>query len=178
MKLIAKKYAKALYSLAGKNAEGGDEFHPGLSAAGELFGQADARKILKSPIMPAELKRELLIYALSTAGENRELIAFVDLLISAKRVELLPEIIVAYEELLTAARGIQPGVLSSAVALQKGEITAIEQELTGIFNKQVVLENRVAADLLGGFVIRVGNSIIDQSITSKIKALAQGVQHS
>jgi F-type H+-transporting ATPase subunit delta len=177
-KLIAKKYAKALYAIAVEQQGSSQKFQVGLAAAAQLFAIPQAAKILKSPIMPDSLKRDLLVYVLDTVGANKSLNAFFELLISAQRVELLPEIVAEFSEILAASQGQQHGVLTSAARLSSEEITAIEHGLARVFAKQIVLENRVEPEMLGGFVVRVGNSVIDQSITSKIKALAEGLQHS
>jgi F-type H+-transporting ATPase subunit delta len=177
-KLIAKKYARALVSVAGESSAGSAQFSDGLAAIKELFTIPKAAKILRSPVMSGELKRDLLAYAIAHAsGNHKSLLVFVDLLITAKRVEILPEIADFYQTILAAVRGEQHGVISSAVAMQETELAEIANKLQKIFKQQVVLENQVKPELLGGFVVRVGNTLIDQSVTSKIKALALGLQH-
>ncbi len=178
MKLIAKKYAKALYTVAMEEPDKSEDFHEGLAAASALYAEPTARKILKSPVMPADLKRDLLYNALQKTKAPKVLSSFIDILVTAQRVELLPDIIESYHELSAAALGQQSGVLTSAVKVSDSELAAVESELARIFKKKIILENRVDAALLGGYVIRVGNSVIDQSITSKIKALAYGLQNS
>ncbi len=177
-KLIAKKYAKALVMVGSESKGGSSQFSSGLAAITELFTIKKAAGILRSPVMPSVLKRELLAYAIAQAESSQKtLLAFVDLLITAQRVEILPEIAVFYEVILAAERGQQSGIVTSAVALDDREVAELAQQLQGVFKQQVLLENRVDPGLLGGFVVRVGNTLIDQSITSKIKAFTLGLQH-
>lgn len=177
MKLIAKKYAKALMSIAGENSAEAEAISSGLTAIKQVFLQPAAEKILLSPIMPADLKRELLNYGLKIGGGNSTLGSFITMVVAADRVELLPTIADLYEEMRAHASGKQSGLLTSAIKFGDQELGAVGQELERIFKRKIVLENRVDSDLLGGYVVRVGNTVIDQSVANKINGFSKSVQH-
>ena len=175
-KMIAKKYAKALISVGQESPEGSERFRPGLARVRELFAVPQAYKILKSPVMPDGLKYELLMYAVNGDTQAKHLIVFLELLLAVKRVQLLPAIVEEFEEMLAEAKGQLYGVLTTVLPTGSQEQNALATDLSKLFGKRVVLENRVDAKLLGGFTIRIGNTVIDQSITSKLTALTRQLQ--
>ena len=175
--LIATRYAKALLILAEKNNEMADNFASYLSTAKELFSLPEAKKILNSPVMPIELKKELLNYAMSKSFSSEQLKNFNEQLINAGRVELIPEIANSFIAMLNERRGIASAVVTSATALTSAELTDLTAALNVVFSKKLTIENKVQKNILGGLIVDMGNFEIDLSIRSKLESLSNYAQN-
>jgi F-type H+-transporting ATPase subunit delta len=173
MSRIARRYARALYKICDSNLEKAKKDLESLKTLRVLFDDKDAGKILRSPVMPPDLKKTLLHYGLEKAVAGEDLKNFVDTLVSAGRVALLPQMIDAYGDLINEAEGKALAVVTSAVPLAQDDQDSIASRLAQILGKSIVLESKVDPSLLGGFVAKVGNYRIDMSLKTKLDGLAQ-----
>jgi len=173
MSRIANRYARALFRLADGEPKRAQEMRHFIGPILDLFRMAEAKKVLNSPVMPADLKKSLLTYALDNAKADKQTRDFVSAVLAAGRVALLPLMIQEFDRLLDAAAGRMKAVVRSAVPLGAEESKEISASLEATFKKTVELEQRVDANLLGGFVVNIGNALIDLSLKTKLEALAQ-----
>lgn len=173
MSRIARRYARALYKICDSNLEKAKKDLESLKTLTVLFDDKDAGKILRSPVMPPDLKKTLLHYGLEKAVAGDDLKRFIDTLVSAGRVALLPRIIFAFEDLINDAQGKAVGEVTSATAIEAEDQKNIASLLGEILGKSIILENKVDPSLLGGFIAKVGNYRIDMSLKTKLDGLAQ-----
>lgn len=167
--IIAMRYAKAFAALTGVGSEGEKQLKA-LQAVIELFAQPGAAKILKSPVMPLDLKNTLLTYALKQAQAEKLAYEFVATVVEEGRVALLPEIIRAFGTLLGEASGQVKAKLTVACPLNDAELEAIRRQLSSLVHKQVEVHAEVNAEILGGFIARIGHLLIDLSLRTKLEA--------
>jgi len=177
MSLVANRYAKALFKTLGNNVETSRKQLEALCAVKEVFATKDGGKVLNSPVMPPDLKQALLKYGLDQANADDAIRNFVKVVSEAGRTALLPEIVNSFEEIIQAAEGKISAHLTSATALDDAEKQQISEHLGKILNKKVTLESTVNPDLLGGFVVDVGNYSVDMSLKTRIENLAQKAAH-
>ena len=88
-------------------------------------------------------------------------------------MSFLPEISQVFSEFIDDAEGIVQAQVESAVALSAQEDQDIVATLAQMLHKKIVLKSAVNTALLGGFVVRVGNYLIDLSLKSKLDGLAK-----
>lgn len=171
--LVARRYAKALMKVTGGDLAKSKVLAQHLVTLDELFENAEASSILCSPAMPTDLKKSLLDYGLKVAGAGNELKGFCDAVVEAGRVELLPQIISVFDELINDLEGVVDAHVRSATELTDADKAAIEGAVNRIVRKKVNLDTHIDKDLLGGFVVDVGNYKIDMSLKTKVEGLAQ-----
>jgi len=174
---IASRYARALYRLSDNNVQSARQMVATLNGIVELFKIKESERILRSPVMPADLKQSLFDAAISKAGANTDLKQFCAAIIAAGRVTLFPQVVEIYQELLDAAEGKAKAVVTSAVSLGAAEVNEIKAALASALKKTVEIEQVVNPALLGGFVVRIGNMLLDYSVRTKLDALAQNAVH-
>ena len=130
----------------------------------------DMRPLLHDPRISDEQLYELVAGiagdALSEHGGN-----FVRILIQAERLQYVPEIAALFEAMLAKAEGrVDVGVVS-AYELEKEQEEAIVRAMAKRLGKKITVTAEVNRDLIGGAIIRAGDSVIDASIRGRLNEL-------
>ena len=84
---------------------------------------------------------------------------------------MLADIVAAFNRLLAAHRGEVRAEVTAAVALDDGQVSAIEAALKRAIGGDVAVETTVDDALLGGLVVRVGSRMVDTSMRTKLQRL-------
>ena len=95
----------------------------------------------------------------------------IDLLIENKRLNILEIVAKKYKVLFDELKGIQLAKVTTAIPLTdvlKKQVLAKVKELTG---KEATLQNIVNTDIIGGFILRVGDIQYDASVANKLQVL-------
>ena len=103
--------------------------------------------------------------------DPREIIKnFLTLLQRKKQFRLLPKILLAFEEQWALRRGV---VKMDVVYPEKFEISLaeLEKNLATKLGKKIDMRTKPSKTLLGGFRIRVEDTLIDASLEGRLKAL-------
>jgi len=173
----ARRYAQAVFQLAveGKNLDG---WADDLAALARAIENAEFVALLDSPHLSPVQKRKLINDALGKAVGPLPL-NLISLLASRNYVRLVPDILDEYEGLLYAHRGIVLGEVISAVPLEPQQLDAIATRLSEVVGRQVRVTARVDPGVLGGFIAKVGDRVLDGSAKTKLeqmrRSLASGV---
>ncbi len=107
-----------------------------------------------------------LIDALSPLGRN-----FVNLLFDKRREAVLREVPAVWRRRSLEERGAVEGVVESARPLERGEIDRLAKSLGARLSKDVVLENRIVPELVGGVRVVVGGQMMDGSVQGRLAGL-------
>jgi F-type H+-transporting ATPase subunit delta len=169
---IAKRYAKALLKITEGNGPLADKALAFLSVCDALFVLPETKKILRSPVMPADLKKALLAYAAEKSGAPQEFVHFTGHVVDAGRTSHLPEISKAFKEMLSEERGIAVATALTADAMSEVSKTELSSVLEKIFKKKITLQNVIEKGVLGGVVVNVGNYTIDLSLKNRLNSVA------
>jgi F-type H+-transporting ATPase subunit delta len=173
---LSSRYAKALMSTLTESGAV-DQGLSALKGMAKVFLMADAARILKSPIMPREFKKDLLEYCLNKVEANKTVYNFVGVLLEAGRIELIPTIAEHFEALVLATKNEAHGEITSAHALNEQTLKEITAAAEKKLDLKLVLANVVDPSIFGGFKVRVGNKLLDMSIKTKLDQLtASAVQ--
>jgi F-type H+-transporting ATPase subunit delta len=178
MEQLAQVYARALFEVARE--------HGKLDLLREQLGQfADALAANRelavfffSPYFSTKEKREGLARVLEGADEN--LMNFLDLLIDNHRMPVIFRIRQQYERLWEEENRLLSVEITSAVELDPATAESLGKRIGERAGRRVQLAAHVDPDILGGIVVRIGNSILDASIRNRLEQLrrlvAQGAQ--
>lgn len=134
-------------------------------------GSREFNSFLNSPIIKTDKKIEIIEKLVNDAHTLSK--GFIALIVKNGRSAMLPYIASGYCKLLEDHRGIVSGTITSAVALDADSRLKIHGKLSQIFKGDLQLKEQINPDLLGGFVISIGDKQIDASIARKIKNLRQ-----
>lgn len=169
---IARVYAETLLRSADRHdrLEPVDESVRGLSSVLEASPQL--RRFLAAPQIQAADKRALVRSALSERLDPL-LVRFLELVIEKHREALLEEVLTAWADLLDARANRQSATVTTAVPADPEWVTRVREALELATGKTIVLEERVDPSLLGGLVVRTGDTVIDGSLKSRLTTLRQ-----
>jgi len=164
---VARIYAETLLRVAdrGEAVEAVDE-GVGVLAATLREDSAFAR-FLAAPQISSEEKRALIERAL---GERLPpvLVRFLGLLVEKRRESLLAEIAVAWRELLDERANRTTATLVSAAEIDDETREAIRAALEKSTGKSVVLEHEIEPAMIGGVILRFGDTVVDGSVRRRL----------
>jgi len=136
-------------------------------------GNRDFVNLLRSPVLKSDAKRRIIEAV--TKGKISELnTAFNALLVSKGRESVLPEIITAFISQYKEHKNIHTVKLITAVPVSDSVKTAIINQVKkegGIENVELV--DSVDPDIIGGFVLQVGDKLVDASISYDLRTIAR-----
>ena len=165
--IIANRYAEALFELS-EEENTTKEIHNELKNILDILkNNKDLDNVLKSPLVAKDEKIQL-IEVLFNNKINNNLKNFLKLLVEKGRISSLKSIELTFKELLNEKHNIIEGTVISAIALNNEKIKKLEEKLSKKYNKNVTLENKVDEGILGGVLIRLGNTQIDGSVKTRL----------
>jgi F-type H+-transporting ATPase subunit delta len=169
---IARNYAEALLVLAtrAKDLRGWGALLGGIAEA--MQRDQKLRAFLETPRVDAPTKNKVLRKALTDRAPAK-FVRFVESVVSHRRQMLLPEIAQEYMDLVDAAENRMHANVTVAKEVDEKMKKLIADRLSKIFDKTVVPHMIVDERILGGLVVRVGDTVMDGSIRRKLGTLKQ-----
>ena len=171
------RYSKAILSLAKDNNKETEVSSDMLLIASTITENKELEVMLKSPVIKAIYKKEVLDKLFTDRVSNITLGLFL-LLRENKRLGLLQEVAEQYNFIYDYLKSIETAKVTTAVPLTSNlekDILAKIVELTG---NKATIENVVKPDIIGGFILRVGDVQYDASISNHLKELRKEFDHS
>jgi ATP synthase F1 delta subunit len=173
MEEIAQVYARSLFEVA-KEQDKLDEVREQL---GQLADAVDQTRELQlfffSPYFSTEEKKQGLDRAID--GADPIVTNFLELLVEKHRMPALFRIRREFDGLWEQENKLLPVTITSAVALGDETVRSIGDAIGQQTGQRVELTTKVDPDVLGGLVVRVGNSILDASIRNRLENLRRSV---
>lgn len=168
---VAGRYGAALFELA-KDSKKIPEVEGDLEKfQAMLDGSDDLQRLVRSPVIAAEDQARALSAVLDKAQIGGLAANFFKLAARNRRLFSIPGMIKAYRQLAARDRGEMSAEVTSAVALTDTQVSELKQTLKQSVGKDVTLNARVDASLLGGLIVKVGSRMIDSSIRTKLQNL-------
>ena len=174
---IARNYAEALLAL-GTKAENRDGFGAMIrDVANAMQQDATLWRFLESPRVSADAKNAVLAKALGDRVP-RVFLRFLQVLVKHRRQMLIPVIANEYAGLLDQAEGRIHAEVTIASEQATGEVSMIATQLSRALGKTVVPHVAVNPAILGGVVVRVGDTVMDGSVRRRLERLAHRMRTS
>ena len=167
----AERYSLALFELAEESNLLIEIEDQALSLLNLINQSDDFCNFVKDPT----INQEDLLKAINTIVENNKLNIlfknFLNFLIKKRRFFFIERILKSFIETCSRKRGELKAELRSAKNLSNDEITKITELLTKNFNSKIRLNYKYDESLIGGLVIQVGSTMIDNSIKNKLQQI-------
>lgn len=165
---ISSRYVKALFSLA-KDTRREDRLYDDMKMLAVSFGQqAGLKAVLDNPIIPEKEKARLLTTA---AGlEVCDLFTrFIGLVLQHKRESLLPLMVYIYIRMYRKDKKITRVLFKTPVAVDEATQEHLKERLKEETGNQIEFTEIVRPELIGGFILRIGNYRIDASYARQLR---------
>jgi F-type H+-transporting ATPase subunit delta len=173
MEEIAQVYSRALFEVANEQSKL-DEIREQLGEFADALAEShDLQVFLFSPYFATEEKKEGLRKAIS--GGDEALMNFLDLLIEKHRMPVIFRIRRQFDELWEEENQLLPVDVTSAVELDPALVKELGERVREQTGRKVEVTAHIDPDILGGMVLRVGNSILDASIKNRLNQLRREV---
>lgn len=169
---VARRYARALFNAAVR----AQSIEPVNEALQQLLSvlheQPPLRYLLLNPLIPRERKQRMVQ---ETIGRSTHplLASLLSVLVDKRRERLLPEVAREFGELRDEHLGIVRVQATTAYPLDSQQQEALIRSLERHTSRTVVLDTRVDPSLIGGIVVRIGDTIIDGSVRGQLLRLRQ-----
>ena len=165
------RYAKSLGDLAHEQGSLEKVYADMILIHKTCAANHDLSVLLKSPIVKTDKKQAILKEIF--AGKISKLTELFILLITSKRREaLLESVAEAFVEQYKVRKNILTAVITTASGLDEDLRKKVLQLVKNSANSEVELIEKTNEQLLGGFVLQVGDRRVDASIAKQIRKLA------
>lgn len=166
---IARPYARAAFEQA---VEVGQlkEWARMLALLAAIVSDPLVRKLIGNPKLSADRLSGLVIDVcgaqLSEGGKN-----FVKLLVQADRLAVTPEIHEQFEKKRAQAEGITHVDVISAFELDEAQRKRMREIMKRRIGRDVDVAATIDKDIIGGVIIRAGDSVVDASVRGRLREL-------
>ena len=167
----ASRYAKALLELSidlNKVDQVAGDMNFLLETSRET---PEFQAFLNSPVVKVDKK--ISIFHEIFGQFEQESMKFVELVIKNRKESILPEIALSFEHQVKAHKGIIPIQLISAAPLNKATKEEILSKVQKTVNGELEVTEVLDAELIGGFIVRMGDMQIDASVSNQFNNLKQ-----
>lgn len=171
---LARPYAKAVFAEASEKGAL-DVWSADLALLSACVTEPKVQEFLANPSFTsqqhAQTINEVCGDQLNEAAKN-----LVVVLAENKRLELLPEVTVLFEEFKAQLQNTVDVVVTSAYPLSDAQSKQLEQALKAKLNRDIRMSSTVDESIIGGAIIRAGDLVIDGSLTGKLSKLAEAMK--
>lgn len=173
---ISYPYAEAFLDFA-KKTNSLDELSQDINVIYQFVSNSkDLERFLANPVITKESKKTVLKDILGEQVSSNTL-KFLMLLVDKARIEYLKYVAINYTALAAKASGSEIAQVTSVTHLssdQQEKLKSKLKQLRGISNIELVL--KVDPKLLGGFVVQIGSSVLDFSLSGALKKMQNHFQ--
>jgi F-type H+-transporting ATPase subunit delta len=169
---VASRYAKALLSLAEERGEL-DAVAQDLATLEQVVeGNRELELMLQSPLVKAD-KKQAVLDAVFGSHLSPLTQSYLRILVQKGREGLIKDLTTEGNNQLRQLRNIQEASVTTAVPLDDALRAKVLAQVAKIHEGQVELTEHVDADILGGYVLQMGDRMIDASVKRQIRALGR-----
>src|SRR5947207_9152554 len=167
---IARNYAEALLELAKRANDLRGWGTLIQSIADAMDRDEELRVFLETPRVDAGTKNGILRRALADRAPSK-FVRFIESVVTHRRQMLIPVIAQEYVDLVDSAENRMHANVTVAREADDKTRKLIADRLSKVFNKTVVPHLVVDSRIIGGLVVRVGDTVMDGSVRRRLSAL-------
>jgi len=169
---VAYAYAKSLMDLAVERGELEAVYQDFLHLATLSKSNRDLELTMRSPVISSEKKLGILKALFEKSGATEATLSFFEIISRKGREQVLPDIAREFQALYQLHHSIQVAEVTTTFPLDetlRAEFIKIVLEISG--KKEVELTEKINPELIGGFVLKVNDRQLDESLSSKLREL-------
>lgn len=171
MRSASLQYANALADIALEQGAA-EPMLKQLSEFGAAFAEsAELRTFLAAPGLSREAKHGVIEKLAARMGASKIIRNFLFVMVDNQRTPLLPDILEAFQQVIRRRQGVAEAEVSSTVNLSNAQKAQLLQTLERLTGKKIQAKYALEPELLGGAVVRIGDTIYDGSLRSRLNEM-------
>ncbi len=171
MKSASLQYATALADIALEQGAA-EPVKKQLADFGAAYAESgELRNVLSSPAVERTTKHSVLEKIAARLGASRIVRNFLFVVADNQRTHLLPEILQTFDAVIRQRQGMAEAEVASAVELTAAQKTTLQQTLERLTGKKIQAKYSLDPGLLGGAVVRIGDTIYDGSVRNRLNQM-------
>jgi len=171
LKSASLQYANALADVALAQGAADAALKQLNDVAAAFAASSELRNVMASPAVPREAKHGVIEKIAARSGAGKIIRNFLFVIADHHRTHILPEIVAAFEGVIRQRQGVAEAEISSAVELSAAQKKKFGQAFERITGKKIEAKYTLDPTLLGGAVVRVGDTIYDGSVRSSLNEM-------
>jgi F-type H+-transporting ATPase subunit delta len=164
----AKRYAQAVVELAREKGSF-DAWQRDLGVLRAVVSESGIRTFLENPSIQASAKVEAVDAVLGDVQPEAK--NLVHMLIERRRTGIIQDLADLFDEAVLAVKGSALVDLTTAEPLDDAGQSLVREHLSRLLGKNVELRLKVDPEVIGGFIARSGDQIIDGSVVNQLRRL-------
>jgi len=171
IRIIAKRYANALVQLA-EEKKSVDKAKADLAAfVGAVDTLPAMQKLLASPVFTPESKKSVVKELSEKLGMEATTQRFVEHLAETGRIRYIKDVNEAFQEILAERLNRAAVKLTTAATVNAGDLAEMKKKLEALTGKQVDIDAKVDASLIGGAKAQIGSVVYDGTIKNQLNKM-------
>ena len=167
---VASRYAKSFIDLTTEQGVLEQAYNDMKSILAICESNHDFVNFLKSPLIKTD-KKQAVLKQIFDGKLNKVTDAYIQLITSKKREIYLAEIAAEFVNQYKEKKKILTAVITTAKGIDDVIRKEIMEIVKGTGNSEVVLQEKINKDIIGGFILRIGDKQVDASISRKLNNL-------
>ncbi|MGE5173802.1 MAG: ATP synthase F1 subunit delta [Betaproteobacteria bacterium] len=177
IRTIAKRYARALVELAEENRTI-DKTRADFAAFVAAVDAAPAmQKLFASPVFTPENKKAVIKDLSGKLNMQATSQRFVEHLAETGRIRYIKDVLEAFLDILAEKQNRAVARVTTAVSLNNGDMADIKKKLEVLTGKQVDIDSKIDASLIGGARAQIGSVIYDGTIKNQLSKMRNQLVH-
>lgn len=168
--VVATRYAKSLLGLAVEQGQLETVYKDMMLVRSVCKSNRDFVNLLESPIVKTD-KKEDIIKAVFEGKIHKLTMAFFMVLTQKRREGIIDDIAMAFEDQYKAHKNILTAVITSAIGLDTTVRNKVMELVKSQASGEVELIEKVDKNLIGGFVLTIGDKQVDASVSRRLNDL-------
>ncbi len=170
---IANRYSEALFDIA-KEEKNYEQYLDDLQKFSAVVQEnVNLREVLFNPVFDREEKKAVVGELLQVIGVSDISANFLKLLVDKGRISILEDILSAYQQLMDEVLNKARVNVKTAFPLSDGLVAKIKTALEGLTKKQVEMVVEEDPSLLGGIVVKIGDTLYDGSVKAQLSKIRE-----
>jgi len=165
---IAKRYARAFFDIAAEENRYEEYYGELLKFSSIVEENADLKEFLSNPVVNNDDKKDVVKTILEKVSLSGIAANFLSLLADKQRIGILPDVVRCYREFMDEALKKVRVHVKTAFTLSPELSEGLMKGLEKMTGKQVEMTVEEDPSLLGGVVVKVGDTLYDGSIKSQL----------
>ena len=175
LQTVARRYATALADVAVERHEEREVQQELEAWVSTIEAHPQLKEVFANPTVVYDQKRRVLEDLIAASRVRETTASFLRVLLKNQRLSQLRDVTVRFGQVLDVRAGVVAADVTTARPISEDLKNSLHETLAAMTGQTVRLSFSTDEELIGGFVARIGSTIYDGSVRSRLERLAEGL---